>query len=81
MLFLRETFFFFLGVTVSHTKPHGTPPSLAAFHFEFEDSGCDARTPPGMHEGTMACRLHKIRSAMLLVGVDSWYVGLFKLTK
>ena len=40
-----------------------------------------ARTPPGLHKGTMACRLHKMRSAMLLVGVNSWYVGLWKLTQ
>ena len=40
-----------------------------------------ARTPPGLHKDTMACRLHKMRSAMLLVGVNSWYIGLWKLTQ
>ena len=26
-----------------------------------------ARTPPGLHKGTMACGLHKMRNATLLV--------------
>ena len=40
-----------------------------------------ARTPPGLRKDTMTYRLHKMRSAILLVALTSWYVGLWKLTQ